>query len=452
MANRELAEVLFPAPRPRSRRRVDGDNTPAPTLEMEGHGLQRHGDEFTFTWPRHGVAVGVTRLREASDGVHAEITVETSTGGSHWGRLNLSSHSGRETLAKTLRDMQSEVDWRRLLNGVCQQVTEEYRKGDPVRVLLPVAATGAQYLIEKLLPLDATSVLFGDGGQGKSWLALTLAVVLATGKGLPCGLRPTRTCPTLYLDWEGNEADSANRLRAILAGMEVENYSGEIHYRRMTRGLTEDATLLRSEIARRGVGLVVVDSLGAACGAEPEGADAAVRTMNTLRSFSPATNLVVAHVSKAAADQRGASRPYGSVYVANLARSVWEVRRADDEDTLTVGFFHRKTNRGKLAPPFGLSLIFEGPEDSPLAVRVKPQDIATSRTLLEKTSLSVRLQKLLKSGAMTTEQLAEETETSEAQVRTYLSRLQKGGKVIPLPSADGEKRKRWALPYQGSAT
>src|SRR5205809_607111 len=114
--------------------------------------------------------------------------------------------------------------------------TEAKREGDAFLFSWP--ALGIAVAIDQLREA-------GDGGQGKSWLALALAVAVATGKSLPCGLRPTRTCPVLYLDWESSEAELADRLRALLAGMGVRDYAGEVHYRRMTRGLTDDANFLR---------------------------------------------------------------------------------------------------------------------------------------------------------------------------------------------------------------
>src|SRR3989442_2622213 len=128
----------------------------------------------------------------------------------------------------------------------------------------------------------------------------------------------------------------------------------------MTRALADEAPQLRADVARHGVELVIVDSLAPACGAEPEGADAAIRAMNALRSFAGTTRLVIAHVSKLAADQpKGATRPYGSVFVRNLARSAWELRRSDEADEeLVVAAYHRKRNEGRRSSPFGLTLGF----------------------------------------------------------------------------------------------
>ena len=71
--------------------------------------------------------------------------------------------------------------------------------------------------------------------------------------------------------------------------------------------------------------------------------------MNALWSFAGTTRLVLAHVSKAAADQlSGAARPYGSVFVRNLARSAWELRRAEEAgpDELLIAAYHRKSTAG----------------------------------------------------------------------------------------------------------
>ena len=68
-----------------------------------------------------------------------------------------------------------------------------------------------------------------------------------------------------------------------------------------------------------------------------------------LRTLSPVTRIVIAHVTKAAAEGLTRSKPFGSIFIENLARSTWEVR-ASDEDTesdLVMALYHQKVNSGR---------------------------------------------------------------------------------------------------------
>jgi DNA-binding transcriptional ArsR family regulator len=392
----------------------------------------------------HGVGIGVSHLRETAAGISAEISIEhTVLGPIHWGGLNLASTSAREALVGKLRRMSDAPPWAALLERVCRMVAEEYRKGVPIIALEPAPARETRDLIEKMLPLGETAVLHGDGGSGKSLSGMTLAIAATTETTLPGGLRPTQRVNVLYLDYESTAEEHQERLHALIAGLGVK-YHGGIYYRPMVRALADEAPLLRAEISRLGIGLVIVDSLAPACGPEPEGADAVIRTLNALRSFAPATRLATAHISKAAADQRGGStRPFGSVFVQNLARSVWEIRAAedaDDENTLAVGLYHRKANRGRRHPPFGLRFEFADG-----LIRLRAHDLAEHTDLLIRTSMSYRLRKALAGGSATVEDLAEATDADAATVRRTLNRLRSQGKVIRLDDVIRGKACRWGL-------
>lgn len=412
--------------------------------------VRRDGDEFILTWPTHGIGIGVSHLRETASGISAELTVEhTIAGAVHWGALNLASTSAREALVVKLKRLSDGPPWSALLERVCRTVAEEYRKGVPIIALEPAPARETRELIEKMLPLGETAVLHGDGGSGKSLLALALALTATTGTTLPGGLRPTQRVHVLYLDYESTAEEHRERLHALIAGLGVQ-YGGGIYYRPMVRALADEAALLRAEISRLGIGLVVVDSLAPACGPEPEGADAVIRTLNALRSFAPATRLATAHVSKAAADQRGGStRPFGSVFVQNLARSVWEIRAAEDadEDTVAVGLYHRKANRGRRHPPFGLRFEFADG-----LIRLRAHDLGEHTDLLARTSMSYRIRKALAGGSATVEELAEDLCASADSVGRTLRRLKAAGKVIPLDPKGGRgHRARWGLAARGDA-
>ncbi len=419
---------------PESRGGVSEDTAPT-----QPH-VSRAGDEFVFVWPAHKVAIGIEHARETASGLDAEIYVSSTVlGDLHWSRLHLESLSHREALVRKLRAIDPNTPWRALLDYACRYVAAEVRAGAPVVPLAPAPLpVRERYLVEPLLPDHATTVIFGDGGAGKGWLALGVALSVATETPLP-GLMPTRSAPVLYLDWEADEHDARERLALLQAGLGLADL-GTILYRPMVRALADDAARLRAEVARHGVGLVIVDSYAPAAGPEPEGAEAATRLFNALRSLET-TALINAHLTKAAAEQRtGSARPWGSGFVWNLARSVWEVRRPEDDDEdLVLGLFHRKANRGRLHPPLSLRFAFE---DS--AVRVRKHDLADEPDLVARMPLAYRVHQALREGVATVEDLARALDISENAVRATLSRLRQRGQVIRLDEARGRKA-RWGL-------
>ncbi len=412
------------------------DGTAPGVLRVDAPEVQRLGDALAFTWPGLGVSLTFDQLRESHEGPLGEIAVSSAILGElHWSRLNLASAPAREGLVRKLEKILPADPWRAMLDRACRAVAVAMREGEPVVALSPVRAADSRHLVPRFLIQGETNLIFGDGGSGKSLLAETLAAAVAVGAPLACGLTPTATCPALILDWETCRDEHEDRLAGIAAGFGCPRISG-LFYRRMARAVADEAAVLRREIARLGVGLVVVDSLGPACGAEPESADAAIRSMNALRSFGPVTRLVVAHVSKLAAEQRsGPAKPYGSVYVQNLARNVWEVRRAEEEsEDLVLGAFHRKVNRGRLLPPVGLRFEFgEG------AIRLRSQDVGEQADLLARTSVAYRIQKVLTAGALDVATLAEEAGAGKDTVKRTLRRLADKGRVIRVDET------RWGL-------
>lgn len=407
---------------------------------------RRYGDEWEFTWLQHQITVRVSRVREMAMGVHAEMGIYNSSNGPiDWGGINLVSTTQRETRVKQLLKTHPRLDWRGILDRTCRKVVEQHRAGEPVVELQPHTAAARRFLVDKIVPAGQISGVFAPGGDGKSLFGLALALAVSTGTALPCGIKATQRANVLLTDWEADQQDHETRLEALARGLEIKRPSG-IFYRRMHRPLVDDAARVRSEIARRQIGLVIVDSYGPAAGLGPEGADACIPFMSALGSFAPASSLVFTHVSKAGAEQRtGAATPYGSVYFINLCRTIWELRRSEDQDSdaLVIGLFHRKANQTKLFPPMGLRFEFGGDG----AIRIKAHDITERTDLLARTSLGYRLQELLRSGARTTDELAEGADSALETVSRTLRRLHRRGKVVPLEiggKGRGDKQ-QWGL-------
>jgi hypothetical protein len=407
--------------------------------------LQDLGDELRFHWASREIEVVLAHPRDSGDGLRAEVALAVRGIDRHWGQLNLASGPSREQLVKKLRDTDGSQPWREILEHICRRGAEAFRAGEPVVCLMPKLRVEARrFLVPKLLVRDETNLIFADGGQGKSLLASALAVAVAAGPNiaLPVIGKATEVHPVLYLDWESCIEEHRDRLKRLMDALEIEE-APPILYRAMTRPLADETAAIRTEIKRHHVGFVIVDSLGPASGAEPEGADAAVRAMNAMRSFRDTTRLVVAHMSKAAADQRmGATRPFGSVYVQNLARSVWEIRSTQDDesDLLQMGLYHRKVNGSRLLGSIGLRFTFAADR-----ITLTPVDIAREPDLVARDSLPKRIIAALAGGAMIVDELAEHVGATPASVGAKLRHLKAKQRVLRLPD-DEKGRGRWGLP------
>jgi hypothetical protein len=156
-----------------------------------------------------------------------------------------------------------------------------------------------------------------------------------------------------------------------------------------------------------------------------------------MRSFGAATRLVVAHVSHASAAQRvGPSKPFGSIFNYNLARNVWEIRRAEDAEpgNLVQGFYHRKFNAGERHAPFGLRYQFGAD-----AITLHAHDMGQQPDLLARTSLAYQIKKALTTGARTVPEIMEETKGGKDTITRTLRRWRKEGTVIQVDPG------RWGL-------
>lgn len=397
------------------------DSAPTPVI-------RRDGDSWSLAWSGHGVAMGMERLQDTRDGLRAEVTVESTTAGRVLGPawLNILSDQSQSrfagSCAKRVNGLNGDT-WHALVVMACAIVAKQYRAPTPTIDLSTVdTSTEVEYLIPGLIPADETTVVYGDGESAKSLTVLRIAASVALGQPLPWDDRPTRMCPVLYLDWETNPRTVAGRLQRIALGMV--SAVPTIHYRQCFRSLTDELSSIKEEISKKKIGLVVVDSIGfAASGALTED-DTARSAMNALRQMSPATRLVVAHISASAAKEtQGASRPFGSTFFWNGMRSGLELRRAEegtDPDNIELGMYHRKANDGEHHRPIGMSVLFDGRKG---AVAFIPNDVNETPDLAARTSLSSRLRALLKSGARDTVELADLTETPIDSVSRTLRRM-----------------------------
>jgi len=345
--------------------------------------------------------------------------------------LNLVSQRERDGLAQSLRRQVPELDWDARIDVLCRLVLESYRRGDPAILLREARrrASSDAFALKPLLLADAPTVWFADGGTGKSLLALAASCAIA-GHDVFAGLRATRPRRVLYLDWEWEDWQHAERLDQLL-GEDAD--ASDLLYRRCYGSMADEIESIRQVVADEEVEYVVIDSLGAACGGDLTDADTALRFAGHVRSLGVGS-LWITHVTKhGGADP---DKPFGTVYFHNSARLVWRVKRQADTDAamMEVGFYCTKANGSSVPKPVGLRVRFENER-----VTIAPADLLANRELAAGLALKPRILGELRRGALSPAELATELGTTVGTIKNKLTALRSAGEVVPMGNGT------WAL-------
>jgi hypothetical protein len=406
-----------------------------------GREFKREGLGYVLRVPEVMTELGVDRLTRSRGETHGELSVLCGMPGSrsadghiHQARFSLSSTSARSSVSRVLavRSGAPDIDWMDLLEDLCRRVLAAEREGDPiVRVGgLPVE-TRETYRLDQVLPQDQTTILYADGGTGKSTLAVAMAVSVETGISVIPGWIPAKE-PVLYLDWEAGRASINRRVRGVAMGAHIP-FVVTIDYLDCRRrgplpGFVEEIARL---VDRGHYGLVVVDSVGMASGSSSDGGDANETAVRLFAAFGylGTTVLAIDHVNKTDADAEPGrkSRPYGSVYKSNLARATYELRRSGESPVL--GVYHTKANDSGLQPPVSLR-VEHGDDGSITYTRLDaselPSDLERRMPLIE------RIARLLADQHLHERDIAEELGADKNVVRTMLG--QRKDRFNRLPS------------------
>jgi len=388
----------------------------------------REGLGYVLRVPELTIEIAVDRLSRTRGELHGELSVacglpgtRSADGHLHNARFNLSGGTTRGSLAKVLakRANTDDVDWEDLLEDFCRRVMAAEREGDPIESVgaLPIPV-GESYRVEPLLPLDQVTILYGDGGTGKSTLAVALSVSVQEGVALLDRWTPRRA-PILYLDWEAGRASINRRVRGVAMGAHIPRVVTIDYLNCRRRGalytFAEDVARM---VDVRGYGMVVIDSVGMAAGTGGEGTDAnesAIRLFGAF-GFIGTTVLAIDHVNRADADTSNRrSRPYGSIYKSNLARATFELRRTKTVQGSVLGLYHTKANDSELLPPQPISVAYgDQGEISYERLDAMPVALTTSLSLLD------RITALLTRERMSSDDIADELDHEKRKVEALL--------------------------------
>jgi hypothetical protein len=201
---------------------------------------------------------------------------------------------------------------------------------------------------------DGATVVYARGGTGKGLVACWLISRMVRAGHV-----------VLVLDFEGHAREWGSRLRGL--GL-TDDELGVVHYRAPfdaadwtaeSGALSDIADAIRADADRLGATFVVVDSYSVATSnGDTMGGESAAREYFGALVRIGRPSLTIAHVRGDSG--RFPDRPFGSVFVHNLARETWAVERieaADDGDAeayapavVALELRNRKANGRPMAP------------------------------------------------------------------------------------------------------
>jgi len=324
-------------------------------------------------------ATKITRLRD--NGLSANVVIESPEGPLGGGHLILGDAGRRGSLAQTLANANGfSIDqWAATLTAFWYAIEDAIAMVEGeltpedlgiIDVSLEDEPGPREEIVQGIVPKNKITSLYADGGTGKSFICILLALCIVLGRRF-LDLQ-TINGDVLYLDFEDDGEEFTRRAYEVARGLKLDAPPPGLFYRRVNRPLAQVFYEVFNHVTKEQISMVVVDSFGAACAGEAEGSRDSIALMQLLQRL-PCTVLLIDHEPKAR-DGRGATQ-FGSVYKRNLSRSQLrlEDRGWPDAGRHALLLKHTKLNSGMMIPS-GLPLYMSFEDGKVSVVRADPND------------------------------------------------------------------------------
>jgi len=323
--------------------------------------INKEGSGYIVDWPEYEVTANVKHIRDKATFKaqvrmsHGSWVPDKNFRMTHVHRANpvLDSTSGMDSFArkcnKNLSGEDYAVPWDSVIEDLAGIVMDTHRAGTAEMKLSEVSDTsGVTWQVENILLSNSPTVIFGSGGTGKSMFSLFLSIIVQQGYMNSSHHLMVEPGNVLYLDWETDAHEIANRARMIHKGLGIDAPSSII-YRECGVPLADDLDRIKDIVFRRSIDMVVIDSMGLAVGGELESAEVVLNFFRAVRQLN-CTSLIISHTNRS-------GTIFGSAYTINSARLVWEAKKTEGTSILEFNMFNKKTNNVALQPAqtWGLS-------------------------------------------------------------------------------------------------
>lgn len=401
--------------------------------------LRREGGTWIITYG--GLRADFTYLRQESGsqhgGLHGEVRVTTILPGVpahlHEARINLSSTSGRQTLARAIARRGGEtldVLADDFVEMACVMTTRAFREGEPFSNLAQQEYRDPQFAVGTVFPLNKRAQVFGPAESIKTTLLMAFEMDVATGDpSLGFDVMPGAVG---ILDWETDSDDASNLWHRLALGRGLAK-PPPLLYRRCRNPIWIEAESAAIEFAREGVRFATLDSAFWACGGNPNDQEKVGLMFEGIDALGSLTSVLINHTAASEQD-KARRRHYGLEHFRNATRASWELRKAENParpDVVELGLYRDKLNMRRREGPFGFTVTFEG-ESGPIHVQRCDTTISDTPALDESRPAGDRVLDELAHGRATLKQLGSALNLPEGTIKSAIHRLKSQVRGRPM--------------------
>ena len=248
----------------------------------------------------------------------------------------------------------AEVPVENMAKQMCWRDARE--KPVPVMKMSEVEETVVQWLWYPFIPFGKVTLIQGNPGKGKTWLAMAIAAYCTNGKELPNAL-PIEPFNVLYQTAEDGIADTIKpRLAKCGADMTRVRFINE---EEKQLSMTDDR--IEKAIRQNNVRLMIMDPIQAYLGANVDMNRAneirpLFRHLSTIAERTGCAIVLIGHLNKSSGSQSD-YRSLGSIDIAAAVRSILFVEKVEKEKEQDIRVvYQQKDSLAKKENPVAFSL------------------------------------------------------------------------------------------------
>ena len=252
----------------------------------------------------------------------------------------------------------AEVPVENMAKQMCWRDARE--KPVPVMKMSEVEETVVQWLWYPFIPFGKVTLIQGNPGKGKTWLAMAIAAYCTNGKELPNAL-PIEPFNVLHQTAEDGIADTIKpRLAKCGADMTRVRFINEDEKQ---LSMTDDR--IEKAIRQNNVRLMIMDPIQAYLGANVDMNRAneirpLFRHLSTIAERTGCAIVLIGHLNKSSGSQSD-YRSLGSIDIAAAVRSILFVEKVEKEKEQDIRVvYQQKDSLAKKENPVAFSLGEEG--------------------------------------------------------------------------------------------